>query len=454
MDHPSPDSRQRSVPRLLASLGALVATSVAGVLLALAAAGLLAGGPGIPEGAVRWSLALGSGLALASSGFLLVSLTDRVVRAEAALREGESRFTQVTDALREVVWLSTADKSALLYVSPAFEDIWERPVEDAYADPWIWLEHVHPDDRERVRRAVPGQVEGDFDEEYRIVLPDGRMKWVRDRAFPVRGADGRAARIAGIAEEITRQKELEAEILRSHGLRSVARLAAGVAHDFNNHLTVVQSHVQLLLADLGDNPRLRADLEAIRASARACAELTRKLLAFGRQQVLVPRRVAPVSFLREVLPLLQSLLPPSVELEVDLPDVPLPEVEADPRQLREALLNVMSHSVAGMSGRGSVRVAVRETEAADPIPVEGGERLAPGRYVAIEVTDTGSGIPESVRRRLFEPFHGGVHASGGPDGLALASSLGIVQQSGGGIRVQAAPDGGTAFSVLLPVRCG
>lgn len=128
-------------------------------------------------------------------------------KAEKALQESEERFRQVVEIIKEVFWLSNPEKSKFLYVSPGYETIWGRSCESLYASPQTWLDAIHSDDRSRVyEAALTKQVSGDYDEKYRIVRPDGSIRWIRDRAFPVRNEAGKVYRIAGIAEDITEQR--------------------------------------------------------------------------------------------------------------------------------------------------------------------------------------------------------------------------------------------------------
>lgn len=128
-------------------------------------------------------------------------------RAEETLRESEERFRQVAEHIREVFWMSDPEKNTILYISPGYEEIWGRTCESLYASPRSWLEAVHPDDRDRVlAAALTKQVTGEYCEEYRIIRPDGSVRWILDRAFPVRNASGTVYRIAGLAEDITNRK--------------------------------------------------------------------------------------------------------------------------------------------------------------------------------------------------------------------------------------------------------
>lgn len=128
-------------------------------------------------------------------------------RAEQELRESQERFRQLVEIIGEVFWLSDPEKTQTLYVSPAYEEIWGQSCASLYASPWSWLDAIHPEDRERVRTAaLTKQMAGEYCEEYRIIRPDGTVRWIRDRAFPVRDETGNVYRLAGLAEDITAMK--------------------------------------------------------------------------------------------------------------------------------------------------------------------------------------------------------------------------------------------------------
>jgi PAS domain S-box-containing protein len=138
-------------------------------------------------------------------------------RAEGELRESEERFRQLAETIRQVIWMTTPDKNRMIYISPAYEEIWGRSRESLYASPRSWLEAIHPADRDRVlEAALTKQAAGAYDEEYRIVRPDGTIRWIQDRAFPIRDRHGTIYRIAGIAEDISDRKRAEEAIRTAH----------------------------------------------------------------------------------------------------------------------------------------------------------------------------------------------------------------------------------------------
>lgn len=183
------------------------------------------------SGAPIWTHVITSIVRHADGGTVhFISLVQDITgqrQAQAQLRESERRFRQVTENIREVFWLTDRSKREMLYVSPGFLEIWGRGTDELYAAPQLWLEAIHPHDRQRVIEASSAQPTGNaYDEEYRIVRPDGSVRWIRDRAFPVRGANREVIRIAGVAEDITERRRALEELRESE--RRVSEILAKV----------------------------------------------------------------------------------------------------------------------------------------------------------------------------------------------------------------------------------
>ena len=153
-------------------------------------------------------------------------LEARVAEGTAALRRSQEYLRQLTDNIESVFWMTNPDKNQMLYVSPAYERIWGSPLQKLYHSPQQWLEAIHPEERDRIVAALSQQIRGEYDQEYRIIRPDGEIRWIRDRAFPIRDRAGEVYRIAGIAEDITQQKQIKQTLLLQE--RAIAASKNGI----------------------------------------------------------------------------------------------------------------------------------------------------------------------------------------------------------------------------------
>ena len=233
-------------------------------------------------------------------------------------------------------------------------------------------------------------------------------------------------------------------------LESVGQLTGGIAHDFNNLLTVIQGNLQVL----GDLPVLAGDgqarelVEAAGRASRRGAELTGKLLAFSRRQVLQPVAVDAVAMLRSLADLLRRTVDQRIRIEVDVPAHPL-EVLVDPGQLESALLNIAINSRDAMPAGGTLRFRAERCERLPDKVAAEIDAEAGARFVAIAVVDDGSGMSAEVRERAFEPFFTTKEAGRGT-GLGLSTVYGFTRQSRGGLALESAPGEGTAVTLYLP----
>ncbi len=370
------------------------------------------------------------------------------VRAQQALRESEARFRELADNIREVFWLTDVPKGRIEYVSPAYATIWGRSCESLERSPMDWVEALHADDRERIREAAATkQAAGTYDEEYRIVRPDGTVRWIRDRAFPVRDADGRVIRVAGVAEDVTERRELEARLRQHLKMESVGQLAGGVAHDFNNFLTVISGCAELLEMAAPDSDRSRELLGEIRAATDRAGSLTRQLLAFSRQDIVEPRAIDLNAIVRETERLLRRVLREDVSLVTALDDS-IASIRGDAGQWAHVLLNLAVNARDAMPDGGSLAIATRAATTAELASLA--SDTPPGaRYVCLSVADTGEGMSPEIRQRIFEPYFT-TKGLGHGTGLGLSVVHGVVTQGGGFIDVRTAPDEGTTIRIFMP----
>jgi two-component system cell cycle sensor histidine kinase/response regulator CckA len=378
-------------------------------------------------------------------------------RVEGQLRASEERFQQLAQNIGELFWIWDREQRRMLYVSPAYETICGRSCESLYqeAEPRAWLDTIHPEDRERLLRVGAEQREAAYDEEFRIVRPDGAVRWIHARAFPVREPDGQIKREVGSARDITAEKEAAAELRRleeqlrqAQKMEALGRLAGGVAHDFNNLLAVIAGHSELLTTGSPGPEEWRESVAEIGQATQRAAALTRQLLAFSRREIQEPKVLDLNAVVADAEKMLRRLIGEHVQLTLAL-QADLSPIRADLGQLNQVLLNLAVNARDAMPRGGRLRLETREVDLDAAAPL--GARS--GRHVRLTVTDTGCGMTPEVQARVFEPFFT-TKAEGLGTGLGLSVVLGIVQQSGGRLAMESQPGVGTAVHVDLPAVPG
>jgi nitrogen-specific signal transduction histidine kinase len=269
---------------------------------------------------------------------------------------------------------------------------------------------------------------------------------VQDRGYVIRDAQGSAVRMVGAITDITEQQQLEERLRQAQRLESVGQLTGGVAHDFNNLLTVILGSADLLEEELRGEERLRPIAEMIASAAARGAQLTSRLLAFARKQALSPRPVDVNQLVASLEGLLRRTLGEHIEIRIVAARHLRPAL-VDPGQLESALLNLCVNSRDAMGDGGRLEIATECVAVG-----EGGREVAdlkPGRYVAIRVTDTGSGIAVEHLGRVFEPFFT-TKPPGKGTGLGLAMVYGFAKQTGGHVEIASEAGRGTCVTLYLP----
>ena len=311
-------------------------------------------------------------------------------------------------------------------------------------------ERVAKEDRGDVASALSKVVMGTA----RATHMEVRMPGPRERelitslyASRLENAMGELSGLALHFIDTTEQKNLEIQFAQSQKMQAVGQLAGGVAHDFNNLLTAMIGFADLLLTRHGPDDPSFSDIQQIRQNANRAANLVRQLLAFSRQQTLTPVRIDVTEALNELASLLGRLIGEKIDLVMEHGGV-LKPVKVDRGQFEQVIVNLAVNARDAMPGGG--QITIRTTDLSLEEPVQRGHDLMPsGRYVLIEVLDTGVGINKEDMERIFEPFFSTKEVGAGT-GLGLSTVYGIIHQSGGFIFVDSAPGEGTTFSIYLP----
>jgi PAS domain S-box-containing protein len=362
-------------------------------------------------------------------------------RAKAALEESESRYRTMAENSFDAI--SVSINGVLHDANRAFERTFGVMRKDAVGRPIIDV--VADESIPEVTRRVEGSIEGSYEFIGRHV--SGRRLVIEATAKNL-VLDGQQARIVAL-RDITERRRLEQRVRQIQKMEALGSLAGGVAHDFNNHLTVISSFTEMLLTELDIADPRAADLREVRKAVDSAASLTRQLLAFSRQQIVQPRLVTLESAVQRAIPLLRRVIGEDLTIETKLADEPT-VVLIDPGQLEQVFMNLCINARDAMPVGGVLTVQTGRANF-DEDYVEEHWPIAAGSYAMLSISDTGVGMDAPTRARIFEPFFTTKEIGKGT-GLGLATVDGIVKQNAGFIWVYSEPGQGSAFKVYFPLR--
>lgn len=318
------------------------------------------------------------------------------------------------------------------------------------------IELIVPEERQGELRSIIGRLSaGERVEQVETLRRrvDGEQIEVSLTVSPVLDAAGEVVGASSIERDVSERRRAEAELARrtedlreAQKMEAIGRLGGGVAHDFNNILTVIAGASHLLRARLAGRDEELELVQEVSDSAKQAAELTAQLLAFGRRAEVTREVLMPNDLLSDNASMLTRLIGSDIKFVLDL-DPRLGSVSADPTQFQQVIMNLAINARDAMPTGGTLTIATSEVELREP--PRGSEDAEPGRFVRIDVTDDGVGMDAEQASRIFEPFYT-TKEEGKGTGLGLATSHGIVAQHGGGLSVRSEPGEGTTFSILLP----
>ncbi len=369
-----------------------------------------------------------------------VELERSVELRSAELRQSEERFSVAFKAAPYPQAILCFTSGAVVDVNDAFCSMigFSRAELKEHSTPL--LQHTHLMDALQQPHPILAR-------EVKLVARDGTPRHVKLSTQPTTIAGG--PHLILMAEDTTGQKQLEAQLMHAQRMEAVGQLAAGVAHDFNNILTIVKGNLSLQLASPQQLPpdTMRALTESLAASERA-ATLTRHLLTFSRKQLFNPEPLDLNALISADSAMLKRLLPESIALSWDC-QPGIPAVVADASGISQMVVNLVINARDAMSAGGMMRVSTVLVEISERQATQSAE-ARPGHFVRLSVTDTGTGMDEQTKARIFEPFFTTKEVGQG-SGMGLASVYGIVQQHEGWIEVFSDIGQGTTFFIYLPI---
>jgi PAS domain S-box-containing protein len=375
-------------------------------------------------------------------------------RSQQRRRESEARFRLLVDAITDyAIFLMDAEGRVLTWNTGAQNLTGYTPDEAIGKTRDLYYPEAARDSGDADEALRIAAEKGRYVNEELRVRKDGSKFWASVVISALRDADGALHGFVNITRDMTERRqadELRDQLRQAQKMEALGQLTGGIAHDFNNLLAVIVGNLELLGDLVTDDNGNRMIQQALRNAERG-AELTRRLLAFGRQQQLTPSRFDVNDLVNSMLDMLRRTLGSGVQIQPAL-ELDVYMVEADPNQLENAILNIALNARDAMNGNGRLVIRTMLTHLTEPRVMP--TRVAPiGTYVMIGLRDTGSGMPADVIARVFEPFFTTKEVGKG-SGMGLSMVYGFISQSGGFVEVDSLPGAGTELRLYLPALEG
>jgi signal transduction histidine kinase len=372
---------------------------------------------------------------------LLLLNTVRRRRAEKRLTTATQRLEYLLSSTSAVLFTLDQKEGRFDFISSNCETITGFSPEEFQADPDLWRKRIEPEDTKKWLNSLAETKEKESSNtEYRFLHKNGSVRWIFE------GKQKLEHEIAGYFIDRTLSKISEEQMSQMQKMEAVGRLAAGVAHDFNNMLAVITGYSELMLEELSPGEKHFENIQEIKKSADHSADLTRQLLAFSRKQIIKPITVDLNQLISNSEKMLRRLIGESVEIIFYL-EPKLKPTRLDPSQLDQILLNLMVNARDAIKGVGKITVETQNI-LMDEEYCGNQMESKPGEYVMLAVSDTGCGMDVKTVSQVFEPFFSTKNREKGT-GLGLATTYGIVKQNGGFIHVYSEPDKGSTFKIYL-----
>lgn len=375
---------------------------------------------------------------------------------EEQLRVYAQRLEIATAAAGLGIWDLDLEQNLMVWDQRSFEMFGVSPTTSKITAA-VWEERVHPDDLADVLKNYEEAIAGkrDYHAQYRILLPDGQVRYIESYAKLRWSAKEVPLRMIGVNADISHRKQLAidnerltAQFYHAQRLESIGRLAGGIAHDFNNVLVPISSFAELGLLKMEAETKPHTYFKRIKEAADRAAGLTRQILAFSRNQVLEMKSSDLNEIVTNFQHMVQRLIGEDINLQLDL-TADLPAITADPGQVEQVLMNLVVNGRDAMPTGGTLTISTSQVLLKDE-PVLTNSATISGQYVMMAVRDSGMGMDEATKQRVFEPFFT-TKPQGKGTGLGLSTVFGIVKQHQGHIQIESEVGHGSIFKIYLPV---
>lgn len=384
-------------------------------------------------------------------------LQQEVTDLKKALLESDNKFRALTDSAPVGIFLDDAHGRAI-YINKKCAELVGVPAEKALE--FDWIPYLHPDDRERMvaewKKAYENSSE--FCLEYRWLHANGEVVWTQGEVVPLLDDENKATLFIGTLTDITSQKEaqiekenLQAQLVQAQKMEVVGRLAGGVAHDFNNMISVIMGNAELAMIELDEASSVHENLKEISKAATRSAEITRKLLTFARKQIVSPDVFDMNESVRDMIKMIERLIGEDIHL-VWAPQTGRIPIKMDSSQFDRIVVNLCVNARDAIDGVGEITIETKTVILDEAFCVQHIGSY-PGEFAVLSVRDNGSGIDEAIQEHIFEPFFT-TKAENAGTGLGLASVYGAVKQTNGFIDIQSELGAGSNFKIYFPQHTG
>ncbi|HNW81965.1 MAG TPA: ATP-binding protein, partial [bacterium] len=382
-------------------------------------------------------------------------------RSEEKLKKSEEKYRRLAENISDVVWIADLDAN-LTFITPSVQKLLDETVEENIKK--SFNERFTPDSLKKIlpmfqEEFEKEQIPGIDKNRSRIIeaeqyKKDGSTVNVSMHISFIRDDEGKPIGFLGVTRDITAQKKAEEEksklqirLMQAQKMESIGRLAGGVAHDFNNMLTVIIGRAELALMKTDPSNPVYKELNEIKNAAERSATLTAQLLAFARKQVIVPKTIQLNDTIVKMFGMLEKLVGENIELQL-LPGKNLWDIKIDTTQIDQIIANLCVNSKDAMEDHGRIVIRTENLIINNP-DMEKTPGLNKGEYVCLSVSDNGCGMDEETKRHIFEPFFT-TKENGEGTGLGLATIYGVVKQNKGYIYIESNPENGSEFTIYFP----